>query len=165
MKAEIDNFKAIYLDRIAQLTGKTNQFNLTTKRFTRAEIEAMASNPNYIALYGRLADKFGDNGLVSVMIGEKHEESLHIILWLMSCRVLKRGMELSMMDALEKAKREGCKEIVGYYYPTKKNAMVENLYAVMGFGFFSSDEKGTVWKLMIKEYQTKGKHIKMSGVK
>ncbi|MBQ7629785.1 MAG: HAD-IIIC family phosphatase, partial [Selenomonadaceae bacterium] len=112
MNAEIDSFKPIYFDRIAQLTNKTNQFNLTTRRFTRAEIEQIAADSRYITLYGRLEDKFGDNGLISVIIGEKRNDEVHVNLWLMSCRVLKRGMEFAMLDEL--VKRCGdCKKIIG----------------------------------------------------
>jgi FkbH-like protein len=92
MKAEIKPFSSVYLERITQLVNKTNQFNLTTKRYTFSQIEAISRNPQCIALYGRLTDKFGDNGLVSVMIGDIRNDEIQISLWLMSCRVIKRGM-------------------------------------------------------------------------
>ena len=100
MTAEIERFRPVYMERIAQLTNKTNQFNLTTRRYTLAEMEAIARDPQYIGLYGRLADKFGDNGLISVVLGRREGSMLHLDLWLMSCRVLKRDMELAMLDAL-----------------------------------------------------------------
>ena len=93
MVAEIEKSKEVYLDRIYQLINKTNQFNLTTKRYTKVEVEKVFKNPNKILLYGRLKDKFGDNGLISVIIGEKEDKKLYIPLWIMSCRVLNRGME------------------------------------------------------------------------
>lgn len=134
MVAEIAPFSPIYLDRITQLTNKTNQFNLTTRRYTLSEIQAMADDDSYITLYGKLRDKFGDNGLVSVIAGIKKENELHIDLWLMSCRVLKRGMETAMLDALvARARKCGLKAIVGYYFPTAKNGMVKNLFHEMGF--------------------------------
>ena len=102
MRAEIAPFRSVYFDRIAQLTNKSNQFNLTTQRYTRTEIEQMAGDSAFVTLYGRLSDRFGDNGLVSVVIGKKESSTLHIILWLMSCRVLKRGMEQAMLDVLVK---------------------------------------------------------------
>ena len=112
MRAEIRAFEPLYFSRIAQLTNKSNQFNLTTRRFTQAEIEAMAADGKYITLYGKLADKFGDNGVVSVVAGEKTEGRLDIILWLMSCRVLKRDMEFAMMDVLaEQCREQGIDEI------------------------------------------------------
>ena len=94
----------------------------------------MAAESQYITLYGRLTDKFGDNGLVSVVIGEKIGNVLHIRLWLMSCRVLKRGMEQMMLDVLvERAIADNCKELMGYYYKTAKNKMVAELYATLGW--------------------------------
>lgn len=165
MRAEIDVFQPIYYDRIAQLTGKTNQFNLTTRRYTRAEIEHMAQDCSYITLYGRLADKFGDNGLISVVIGEKRDNNLHILLWIMSCRVLKRGMEDVMLDALvEKAQEVGCKKIVGYYYPTKKNKMVEDMYPQFGFVSAGNDNDGTIWELELEGFHKRGKYIDVRGV-
>ena len=164
MHAEIDSFKPIYFDRIAQLTNKTNQFNLTTRRFTRAEIEQIAADSRYITLYGRLEDKFGDNGLISVIIGEKRNDEVHVNLWLMSCRVLKRGMEFAMLDEL--VKRCGdCKKIIGYYFPTKKNKMVENFYSDFGFTLIEKNSSGTTWELPIENYVPKNKFIKVGGEK
>ena len=162
MAAEIDSFKPIYFDRIAQLTNKTNQFNLTTRRFTRAEIEKMATDPHYITLYGRLADKFGDNGLVSVVIGERQGAEVHVILWLMSCRVLKRGMECAMLDALVQ-RCAACKKIIGYYLPTKKNKIVENLYTTFGFKLVDKTDAATTWELAIDGYTAQNKFIKVEG--
>ena len=162
MKAEIDSFKPIYFDRIAQLTNKTNQFNLTTRRFTRAEIESMAADSRYITLYGRLNDKFGDNGLISVIIGERRNDAIHVILWLMSCRVLKRGMEQAMLDALVKH-CTGCKKIIGCYIPTKKNKLVENLYKSFGFTKIEDKDGTTVWELPIDGYTPKNKFIEVAG--
>lgn len=160
MEAEIDDFRSVYYDRIAQLTNKSNQFNLTTRRYTRADIEQMANDQHYVTLYGRLRDKFGDNGLISVVIGEKIDDSLHIRLWLMSCRVLKRGMEQMMLDALAaRAAADGCKELIGYYYKTAKNKMVSDLYAVFGFEKIMQSGDDTVWRLDLAGYEKQGKYI------
>ena len=160
MEAEIDDFRSVYYDRIAQLTNKSNQFNLTTRRYTRADIEQMANDQHYVTLYGRLRDKFGDNGLISVVIGEKIDDSLHIRLWLMSCRVLKRGMEQMMLDALAaRAAADGCKELIGYYYKTAKNKMVSDLYAVFGFEKIMQSGDDTVWRLDLTGYEKQGKYI------
>lgn len=117
MKGEIHTFVPAYMSRIAQLTNKSNQFNLTTRRYTQDEIEAVADDADHITLYGKLADKFGDNGVVSIVIGRiggDNRDELHMELWLMSCRVLKRDMEFAMMDELvEKAKKAGVKKIIG----------------------------------------------------
>lgn len=165
MQAEIAPFASIYFDRIAQLTGKTNQFTLTTRRYTRADIERMAAEEQYVTLYGRLADRFGDNGLIAVTIAEKKGKALHILLWLMSCRVLKRGMEQAMLDALvAEAQARDINEIYGYYYPTKKNKMVSGLYESFGFNKESEAEDGsTVWKLGVDVYQKQGKFIEVKG--
>lgn len=163
MKATIKPFESIYMARIAQLTNKSNQFNLTTKRYTGAEIEEVAESEEYITLYGKLEDTFGDNGVVTVVIGHIDKEILHIDLWLMSCRVLKRDMEFAMMDILvKKAKQIGINRIKGYYYPTAKNGMVKNFYALQGFDKNSEDEQGnSIWTLDITNYENKNKFIEI----
>ncbi len=152
-EAEIRPFSPLYLSRIAQLTNKSNQFNLTTRRCTEAELEQIAADPDCITLYGKLTDKFGDNGVVSVTFGHREADSFHIDLWLMSCRVLKRGMEYAMMDELVRCCQDaGIKKLLGYYYPTKKNAMVRDFYGEMGFVKVSEDESGSaVWGLDISD--------------
>lgn len=164
MQAEIEPFVNIYYSRIAQLTNKSNQFNLTTKRCTLSEIEDIADNPDYVTLYGRLKDKFGDNGIVSIVFGHQLQEAFHIDLWLMSCRVLKRNMEFAMMDELIRiCKSRGIKTIYGYYYPTAKNKMVKDFYSLYNFQKISENVQGdTIWKLEdIESYQIKNKVIKV----
>lgn len=163
MKAEIGAFIPAYLDRIAQLTNKTNQFNLTTKRYTLADMEAMAASSEFITLYGRLADRFGDNGLVTVVAGKLADRQVHIDLWLMSCRVLKRDMECAMLDTLAaRAIERGAEEIIGYYYRTPKNAMVAELYGKLGFELVSKTNDGyaSVWKLKLANYEPRNRNIK-----
>ncbi|MCM1385933.1 MAG: HAD-IIIC family phosphatase [Bacillus sp. (in: Bacteria)] len=162
MKAQIQPFTAVYMARIAQLTNKSNQFNLTTKRYSQTEIEEIAKNPDYLTLYGRLEDKFGDNGVISVVIGQKEGEILHIRLWLMSCRVLKRDMEYAMMDTLVMScRKQDITEIRGYYYPTAKNNMVKEFYSLQGFDKIEEDAAGnTVWRLSLADgYQKKNQVI------
>ena len=169
MKGELQSFIPMYLSRIAQLTNKSNQFNLTTRRYSQSDIEQVAQDPDRITLYGKLEDKFGDNGVVSVVIGRidgEHRDELHMELWLMSCRVLKRDMEFAMMDALaEKAKQAGIRKIYGYYYPTAKNAMVRNFYAEQGFTLVSQDDQGnTVWAFdLAAPYRQKQHVIQVNG--
>jgi FkbH-like protein len=167
MSAEIDAFVPVYLERITQLINKSNQFNLTTQRCTLAEVEAMAENSNYVTLYGRLADKFGDNGLVSVVIGRRNGDSLEVHTWLMSCRVLGREMELAMFDALvEKCEARGIREIVGVYIPTAKNRLVERHYANLGFTQDASGsvDKTTMWRYdLSKGYQPKTQYIRRTS--
>lgn len=161
MEAEIQPFKEVYFNRIAQLTNKSNQFNLTTKRFTRADIESFSKKDNYITLYGRLKDRFGDNGLVSVVIGEIRNDELHIILWLMSCRVLKRNMEHAIFDRIvHECQNRGIRRIVGYYYKTNKNIIVSELYNSFGFEKISIQGEDSVWEFSIPEgYTDKNSYI------
>ena len=151
MKGTILPFDEMSLNRVAQLSNKSNQFNLTTKRYTRDEMEMRAKDENYITLYGKLEDKFGDNGIVSVVIGKRVKEECHIELWIMSCRVLKRDMEYAMLDTLiETCQNKGIKKIRGFYYPTAKNAMVKDFYGKMGFSQVACDAAGnSEWELEI----------------
>jgi FkbH-like protein len=161
MKAEIKAFTPVYMARIAQLTNKSNQFNLTTRRYTQPEIEEIAADPDYLTFYGRLEDKFGDNGVISVVIGHRIDDALHIDLWIMSCRVLKRDMEYAMMDAVvQSCLRHDIKQIYGYYYPTAKNAMVKEFYALQGFEKTNEDAQGnTEWKLDLAGGYEKKNHV------
>ena len=161
MTAEIDEFKPVYLERIAQLTNKTNQFNLTTRRYTLAEMEAVPGDDNAIGIYGKLSDRFGDNGLISIVLGRRTGDVLELDLWLMSCRVLKRDMEFAMLDALvERAKSMPVQSLRGRYIPTKKNGMVADHYAKLGFGTEQVDADGTTTYLLdITDYQPRNTHI------
>jgi FkbH-like protein len=163
MTAEIGPFVPVYLERITQLINKTNQFNLTTRRYTSAEVEARSSDPAYITLYGRLADKFGDNGLVSVLIGHVVQRTVQLDLWLMSCRVLNREFELAMFDALvEECQSRGIGQIAGVYIPSKKNGMVAGLYASLGFIREETDSGGReLWRYDVSAtYAPKTRHIR-----
>ncbi len=161
MRATIKPFEPLYMARIAQLTNKSNQFNLTTRRYTQEEIEQTAADPDHITLYGKLEDRFGDNGVVTVVIGKVEGQRLDVILWLMSCRVLKRDMEYAMMDELAaKCLERGITEIRGYYYPTAKNGMVRDFYEKQGFAKLSEDEAGnTVWTLDISKNYHRKQHM------
>lgn len=165
MHAEIQGFIPVYIQRITQLTNKSNQFNVTTKRYTVSEIEAAAVSSDYITLYGRLEDKFGDNGVVSVVIGRKEEKSLNVDLWLMSCRVLKRDMELAMLDTLvAKCKEQSIEKIVGHYIPTSKNGMVKELFSFFGFTKIDeTDDGSTTWELETENYVNRNSVIKVKA--
>ena len=164
MKAEIGAFIPTYYSRLAQLSNKSNQFNLTTRRYTQAEIEEISTKEEYITLYGKLEDKFGDNGVVSIVIGHQICDTVDIDLWLMSCRVLKRNMEFAMMDKLvEECKKRGVKKIIGHYYPTAKNGMVRDFYGGMGFEKIEEDVDGnSKWELALESYETKNHVIYVS---
>ncbi len=160
MTAEIKNFSSIYLDRIAQLTNKTNQFNLTTQRYTVGEIEKISSSDEYVKIYGKLEDKHGDNGLIAITIGRLDGNYCHVDLWLMSCRVLKRDIEFAMLDELvRKCLKFNVAEIIGYYYKSPKNNMVSDLYERFGFILEEKNEGDTIWKLNIENYNNKNKFI------
>ncbi|MGN1404515.1 MAG: HAD-IIIC family phosphatase [Ruminococcus sp.] len=164
MHAEIQDFTPVTLPRIVQLTNKSNQFNLTTRRYTQSEMEQVAADPNRIRLYGRLRDKFGDNGIVSVVIGEIAGDTLHIELWLMSCRVLKRDMELAMLDELvAQCRQRGIRRINGYYYQTAKNAMVRELFGTFGFTKTEQFENGdSTWTMDISTYENRNHVIQVN---
>ena len=164
MTAEIERFKPVYLERIAQLTNKTNQFNLTTRRYTLSEMEEVLRDESTIGLYGRLSDRFGDNGLVSIVIGRREDSVLHLDLWLMSCRVLKRDMEFAMLDVLvEESRAIGIRTLKGYYLRTKKNGMVADHYEKLGFDCVSADPDGaaSVWTLDISTQTRRNRHIRI----
>ncbi len=156
MKAQIIPFSPLFMERIAQLTNKTNQFNLTTKRYTQATLESIAKDSSFITLQGRLKDRFGDNGLIALLITRIEDKTAHIDLWLMSCRVLKRTMEYAMLDTLIKhAKVKGVKTLIGYYYKTQKNAMVADLYSDFGFSLKAQNGDDSIWQLDIDKYKPK----------
>ena len=160
MTAEIKSFSSIYLDRITQLTNKTNQFNLTTKRYTASEIENIVTSDEYIKIYGKLTDKYGDNGLIAISIGRINENQCHIDLWLMSCRVVKRDMEFAMLDELvRQCKEKGVLEIIGYFYQSDKNNMVFDLYEKFGFALNDTNGEDTIWRLDISNYENQNKFI------
>jgi len=164
MYAVIEDFKPVYLQRITQLTNKSNQFNLTTKRYSESDIQKVFESSNYIRLYGKLSDRFGDNGIVSVVIGEKNNNSLSIDLWLMSCRVLKREMEYAMLDTLvSECRKQNIRTITGYYFRTQKNNMVSDLYGDFGFSLIKKFDNGdSVWKLDISDYKNLNHSIKIN---
>lgn len=165
MTAKIKTFSKDYYDRITQLINKTNQFNLTTKRYTQAEVEDAVADEKKITFYGSLDDKFGSNGIVSLLIAKISDElECHIDTFLMSCRVLKRGMEQAMLDALvSECKKRGLNKVIGTYIPTKKNKMVEQLYKDLGFSFVSkTDQDETKWLLSLEQYANQNKFIKVN---
>jgi FkbH-like protein len=157
MRAELGPFVPMYMDRIAQLTNKTNQFNLTTRRYTLGELEAMRVDPGCVTLYGRLADRFGDNGLVTVVVGRTAGDALDLELWLMSCRVLKRDLELAVLDELAaQARARGLRALRGSYVPTARNGLVADHYERLGFTRVAEHE----WRLELDGYAPRNQHIK-----
>jgi len=122
------------LPRATQLINKTNQFNLTTKRMTECEVAAATRNPKMVTLQVRLADRFGDNGMIAVLFACTDRDEAQIQLWLMSCRVLGRSVEHACLNLLvEQLRTMGVERVYGLYKPTAKNAMVADLYPRLGF--------------------------------
>ena len=135
MISKVSGFTKFNTPRVAQLSQRSNQFNLRTIRYTEVDIEAMAEDPKVIDLSFTLEDKFGDNGLIAVIImKEQDADTLFVDTWFMSCRVLKRGMEnFTLNTMVEEARAKSYKRIVGEYLPTPKNKMVEEHYPHLGF--------------------------------
>ena len=120
--------------RIVQLINKTNQFNLTTRRYSEADYDAFMRDPQVVGLHLRLIDRFGDNGLIAVVIAKAEGDALLIDTWLMSCRVLGREVEAATLSLLvEEARKHGARRLIGEYLPTAKNGMVRDLYPRLGF--------------------------------
>ncbi|HWB28497.1 MAG TPA: HAD-IIIC family phosphatase [Chitinophagaceae bacterium] len=134
MKAIVGRFNSFNIPRLAQLSQRSNQFNLRTVRYTEKDIEALATDSNYMVFDFSLKDKFGDNGLVSMVVLKKQENGFFIENWLMSCRVLKRSLENFVLNTLvEHAIKENVLLFTGEYLPTVKNAMVKDFYPSLGF--------------------------------
>ncbi|MEP6562538.1 MAG: HAD-IIIC family phosphatase, partial [Nakamurella sp.] len=134
MQASFSTLNQTNTARVAQLIGKTNQFNLTTKRRTSAEVEALADDPAYLSQVVRLRDRFADHGIVGVLLAALRHNEVEVDTWLLSCRVIGRGLEDEMMSKLiADAERAGCERILGTYRPTLKNSQVADLYPRLGF--------------------------------
>ena len=161
MTSVVSGFNKFNTPRVAQLSQRSNQFNLRTVRYTEADIEALGQNPDVIDLSFTLEDKFGDNGLIAVIIMKKQdEETLFIDTWFMSCRVLKRGMEdFTLNTMVEAAREKGYKRIVGEYLPTPKNKMVENHYPSLGFQKLEGTPTAQ-YVLDVEQYQPRKNYIK-----
>ena len=162
MISVVSGFNAFNTPRVAQLSQRSNQFNLRTVRYTEADIEALAQDPDVIDLSFTLEDKFGDNGLIAVIIMKKQDaETLFIDTWFMSCRVLKRGMEdFTLNTMVEAAREKGFKRIIGEYLPTPKNKMVEGHYPSLGFEKLEGSSTAR-YVLDLEHYQPKENYIKI----
>lgn len=147
-------FNEIGRSRIAQLISKSNQFNLTTKRYTEIQIKEFEENNNYFTRQIRLKDIFGDNGMISVLICNKSEKKWEIDTWLMSCRVLGRGVEKAVLqDIVINAIDHGVEKLVGYYKPTARNIIVKDHYKKLNFIKTSAENENETWELDLKAYE------------
>jgi FkbH-like protein len=140
--------------RIVQLINKSNQYNLTTRRYTDPEVTAAENDPAVFTLQVRLADIFGDNGMISVIICRPGAAGAwDIDTWLMSCRVLERRVEhMVLREILEHARAAGVHKLSGIYRPTDRNRLVVDHYAKLGFTKVGEEETGlTCWELLVEE--------------
>jgi len=157
MVSDTKPFDNFIIPRVAQLSQRSNQFNLRTVRYTEDEVLRIAQSDRYITLSFTLEDKFGDNGLICAIILEKRAtQTLFIDTWFMSCRVLKRGVESYVLNAIvDLAKENGYLQILGEYLPTAKNEMVRDHYKALGF--VPADG---LWELDVNAYEKKENYIK-----
>lgn len=156
MTAEVKRFDKFTVPRVAQLSQRSNQFNLRTRRYTEEDILRIAQSDFHTGITFSLRDRFGDSGLIAVVILEhRTPEQWFIDTWLMSCRVLKRGMESFTLNTIVKiANDAGVKQLVGEYIPTPKNGMVSDHYLQLGF-----TETNGLWTLDVPTYQERACHI------
>lgn len=155
MVSSAQPFNSFTIPRVAQLTQRSNQFNLRTVRYSEEEIKEISRSRKYFSLSFTLKDKFGDYGLISVVILKKEEKALIIDTWIMSCRVLKRNMEhFVLTNIVELARNNGFGYIIGEYLPTPKNELVKDHYKDLGF--MPENDK---WKLDIGSYEEKPTYI------
>ncbi len=150
MRIDFRPFDAAGRSRIAQLINKSNQFNLTTRRYSEIDVAAMESDKSLLTLQVRLADNFGDNGMISVAVCKpRSPEEWEIDTWLMSCRVLGRGVEqMVLREILLHAKANGVRRVIGVYRPTERNDLVRDHYEKLGFKLVTREQSGvTTWEL------------------
>lgn len=165
MKIELERFAPRHIPRIAQLIQRSNQFNLCTRRHKEADCERMMNDEtNWLPLSASLKDRFGDYGLISIVILRLGQPDVEIEDWLMSCRVLTRGVEEYIMNHMvEVARARGAARIVGQYIPTSKNGMVKDFYSRFGFELESEDAGRTRWTLDPARYQPRKTWIQSIG--
>lgn len=163
MEAVISEFTPMDVPRLSQLINKSNQFNLTTRRRSEAEVIGLMNDPHHIGYSVRLKDRFGDHGLISIVIGRKNGDTMLIDTWLMSCRVLKRQVEEEVLNELVRlAKKRGCLRLEGVYLPTPKNEMVRDFYSRMGFSLLAENGKGREFELKLDAYRAIPTKIKVT---
>lgn len=162
MHSTISEFSQVDVPRISQLINKSNQFNVTTRRRSETEVEALLANHDYYGFSVRLADKFGDNGLISVVVVKVEGETAIVDTWLMSCRVLKRQMEDEVVNEIARlALQRDCTTVVGQYLPTEKNGMVRDLFRRMGFSLVEETPERATYQLILEDFVPRRTHIQI----
>ena len=159
MKSLFKNFNKYNMTRVTQLINKTNQFNLTMKRMSEKDVLKISNNKDYLTISANLEDKFGDNGIVTILIAEIKKRRLEIKSWLMSCRVFNRNLEIALFDQLIiLCKKKGIENIHGTFIPSDKNNIVKNFYASLNFKKNGKNK----WKFKVeKKYKKQEKIIKV----
>lgn len=166
MLATVSSFDAVGRARIAQLINKSNQFNLTTRRYTEAQVMALETEKDTVTLQVRLQDRFGDNGIVCIVIARADGRNMVIDTWLMSCRVLGRELEQAVLNELvERSRKHGAEYLLGLYRPTSRNDMVKDHYSKLGFVFDGEDETdgGTRWRLDVAAFEQRPTQISIKS--
>jgi FkbH-like protein len=157
MLGKFDSFNQFNTPRVAQLSERSNQYNLRTVRYTESDVKQISEDPDRIGFAISLRDNLGDHGLIGVIVLKRSSEELFIENWFMSCRVLKRGVEdMALNKIVEYAKNLNMEKIVGEYIPTLKNGLVKNHYQDLGFDLFTDG----LWILNIDNYVNKKHYIK-----
>jgi FkbH-like protein len=156
MVITIESFDTFTIPRVAQLSQRSNQFNLRTIRYDESDLHQIIENPNYVTLAVNLNDIYGDYGLISILVLQKEANSFFIENWLMSCRVLNRGVEKFVLNKIVAlAKQHQIDKLVGEYIETDKNKMVKNHYENLGFKSVDSQK----WSLNVADYTNFKNHI------
>ncbi|MBK9234528.1 MAG: HAD-IIIC family phosphatase [Rhodoferax sp.] len=154
MTIQFAPFQAQGRKRITQLINQTNQFNVTTRRYTEAQVAAMETSPDHFTLQVGLVDRFGDNGMICAVICHRRPDEWEIDSWLMSCRVLNRKVEESVCNRIAReATAAGAKRLVGVYVPTSRNHIVAQLFAQLGFLRADSPDDLQRWVLDLSSFQ------------
>ncbi|QIE56808.1 HAD-IIIC family phosphatase [Pikeienuella piscinae] len=165
MVCDLRPFDEVGRTRIAQLINKSNQFNLTTRRYTEADVAEMQADPKIFDLQIRLTDRFGDNGMISVVIFRIGAEDWICDTWLMSCRVLGRRVEeAALAEVAAAARAAGAQRLIGDYIPSAKNKMVEGHFAALGFTECGATPGGgTRWALDLASFEAATPPMKIIG--
>jgi FkbH-like protein len=164
MRITVGRFDAFHLPRISQLMQRSNQFNLTTRRLSEIECKALMDNPGWLPLYAKLADRLSDHGLISIVTVEMLPDDLAIRDWLMSCRVLGRGVESFLMNrVVEHAQELSLARVTAEYIPTAKNGMVKDFFEQFGFERVAEGASGAAqWRLLTEDYEPRPTFMKMA---
>jgi len=163
MESVIRQFVLGDVPRLSQLINKSNQFNLTTRRRSEAEVISVMNDAKFICFSVRLKDRFGDHGLISIVIGEQAGYAIRIDTWLMSCRVLKRQVEEEVLNEIARlAKLRNCLRLEALYLPTAKNKMVSDFYSQMGFTLTTTSESKKEFELQLDTFQPVTTKIKIA---